>query len=113
MVMLDNAPFHKAGAGGDEREGWEAKGCASVAASSYCPPLSPIEEVWRRLPRAFPDAVSLLGLVGRAKADRPERLELAGGRGDSPSAWRYLVWAIPLVYRLPFRTEAFTPQSSF
>ena len=40
MVMLDNAPFHKAGAGGDEREGWEAKGCASVS----CPVVLPAPE---------------------------------------------------------------------
>jgi hypothetical protein len=26
VVVLENAPFHKAGAGGNEREGWKAKG---------------------------------------------------------------------------------------
>jgi hypothetical protein len=78
VVMLDNAPFHKAGVGGGEREGWEAKGCTSVASPSYCPPLSPIEEVWRRLSRAFPDAVSLLGLVGRLKRTVLSALSLLG-----------------------------------
>ena len=41
VVVLDNAPFHKAGAVRDEREGWEARGlCASVS----CPVVLPTPE---------------------------------------------------------------------
>ena len=69
-----------------------------LAASSYCLPLSYLEELWRRLSRAFRDAASLQGLVGRAKAGRTERLELAGCCGGSPSIWKYLVRAVQLVF---------------
>jgi len=64
--------------GTSERDG-KASGCTSVG----CPVVLPAPELPRgsmgcRLSRAFRDAASLLGLVGRAKAGRTERLELAG-----------------------------------
>ncbi len=79
VVVLDNAPFHKAGAVRDARSGWEAKGLRLYHLPAYCPHLNPIEGVWRRLkgflmPRRFYDslaelkqavlsALSLLGAV--------------------------------------------------
>ncbi len=78
-VVLDNAPFHTAGAVREARAGWEAKGLRLYYLPSYCPHLNPIEGVWRRLkgflmPRRFYDslaelrqavlsALSLLGAV--------------------------------------------------
>lgn len=79
VVVLDNAPFHKAGAVRDARAGWEAKGLRLYYLPAYCPHLNLIEGVWRRLkeflmPRRFYDslvelkqavlsALSLLGAV--------------------------------------------------
>ena len=79
VVVLDNAPFHKAGAIQEAREGWEAKGLELYYLPAYCPHLNLIEGVWRRLkgflmPRRYYDslaelkqavlnALSLLGAV--------------------------------------------------
>ena len=79
MVVLDNAPFHTAGAVREREPGWEAKGLRLYRLPSYCPHLNPIEGMWRRLkgflmPRRFYDplaelkrailsALSLLGAV--------------------------------------------------
>lgn len=49
VVVLDNAPFHKAGAIQDARAGWEAKGLELYYLPAYCPHLNLIEGVWRRL----------------------------------------------------------------
>lgn len=62
VVVLDNAPFHKAGAVRDARAGWEAKGLKLYYLPSYCPHLNLIEGVWRRLkgflmPRRFYDSL--------------------------------------------------------
>lgn len=79
VVVLDRAPFHRAGAVRERRPGWEAKGLRLYYLPAYCPHLNPIEGVWRRLkgflmPRRFYDslaelrqavlsALSLLGAV--------------------------------------------------
>jgi putative transposase len=79
VVVLDNAPFHKAGSVRDARVGWEEKGLRLLYLPAYCPHLNPIEGVWRSLkgflmPRRFYDslaelrqavlsALSLLGAV--------------------------------------------------
>lgn len=52
VVVLDNAPFDKAGAVRDARTGWEAKGLKLYYLPAYCPHLNLIEGVWRRLSRA-------------------------------------------------------------
>lgn len=66
VVVLDNAPFHKAGAIQDARAGWEAKGLELYYLPAYCPHLNLIEGVWRRLkgfflmPRRFYDSLAEL-----------------------------------------------------
>lgn len=65
VVVLDNAPFHTAGAVRDARAGWEAKGLRLYYLPSYCPHLNPIEGVWRRIkrflmPRRFYDSLAEL-----------------------------------------------------
>jgi putative transposase len=65
VVVLDNAPFHKAGAVSERRPGWEAKGLRLYYLPAYCPHLNAIERVWRRLkgflmPRRFYDSVAEL-----------------------------------------------------
>ncbi len=65
VVVLDNAPFHTAGAVRDARAGWEAKGLVLYYLPSYCPHLNPIEGVWRKvkrflMPRRFYDSVAEL-----------------------------------------------------
>ncbi len=79
VVVLDNAPFHKAGAVQNARAGWEEKGLRLRYLPAYCPHLNLIEGAWRRLkgflmPRRYYDsldelkqavlsALSLLGAV--------------------------------------------------
>ncbi len=79
VVVLDNAPFHKAGAVQEARAGWEEKGLRLRYLPAYCPHLNLIEGAWRRLkgflmPRRYYDsldelkqavlsALSLLGAV--------------------------------------------------
>ncbi len=58
VVVLDNAPFHTAGAIREREEEWETRGLRLYRLPSYCPHLNPIEGVWRRLkgflmPRRF------------------------------------------------------------
>ena len=65
VVILDNAPFHKAGAVRDARAGWETKGLKLYYLPAYCPHLNLIEGVWRRLkgflmPRRFYDSLAEL-----------------------------------------------------
>lgn len=65
VVVLDNAPFHKAEAVRERRPGWEARGLRLYYLPSYCPHLNPIEGVWRRLkgflmPRRFYDSLAQL-----------------------------------------------------
>ena len=65
VVVLDNAPFHKAGAVRDARPGWEAKGLELYYLPAYCPHLNLIEGVWKRLkgflmPRRYYDSLAEL-----------------------------------------------------
>jgi putative transposase len=65
VVVLDNAPFHTAGAIREREEEWEARGLRLYRLPSYCPHLNPIESVWRRLkgflmPRRFYDSLAEL-----------------------------------------------------
>ncbi len=65
VVVLDNAPFHKAGAIRAARPGWEAKGLELYYLPAYCPHLNLIEGVWKRLkgflmPRRFYDSLAEL-----------------------------------------------------
>lgn len=65
VVVLDNAPFHKAGAIQDARAGWEAKGLELYYLPAYWPHLNLIEGVWRRLkgylmPRRYYDSLAEL-----------------------------------------------------
>lgn len=59
VVVLDRAPFDRAGAVLEEQPKWEAKELSRLYyLPSYCPHLNPIEGVWRRLkgflmPRRF------------------------------------------------------------
>lgn len=83
VVVLDRAPFHRAGAVRERRLGWEAKGLRLYYLPAYCPHLNPIEGVWRRLkrflmPRRFYDSVaelrqavvSALSLLGAVELQR-------------------------------------------
>lgn len=79
VVVLDRAPFHRAGVVRERQARWETKGLRLYYLPAYCPHLNPIEGVWRRLkrflmPRRFYDslaelreavlsALSLLGAV--------------------------------------------------
>ncbi len=65
VVVLDNAPFHTAGAVREREPGWEERGLVLYRLPSYCPHLNPIEGVWRRLkgflmPRRFYDSLAEL-----------------------------------------------------
>ena len=65
MVVLDNAPFHRARAVEDRRAGWEAKGLVLYRLPVYCPHLNLIERVWRKLkgflmPRRFYESLAEL-----------------------------------------------------
>lgn len=65
VVVLDRAPFHRAGVVRDGRPGWEAKGLRLYYLPAYCPHLNPIEGVWRTLkrflmPRRFYDSLAEL-----------------------------------------------------
>ncbi len=65
VVVLDNAPFNKAGAIQDARAGWEAKGLELYYLPAYCPHLNLIEGTWRRLkgflmPRRYYDSLAEL-----------------------------------------------------
>ncbi len=83
VVVLDRAPFHRAGAVRERQPGWEAKGLVPYYLPAYCPHLNPIEGVWRRLkgflvPRHFYDSVaelrravlSTLSLLGAVELQR-------------------------------------------
>ena len=65
VVVLDNAPFHTAGALREREEGWEEMGLSLYRLPAYCPHLNLIEGVWRRvkgflMPRRFYDSVGEL-----------------------------------------------------
>ncbi len=65
VVVLDRAPFHRAGAVREERPKWEAKGLRLYYLPAYCAHLNQIEGVWRRLkgflmPRRFYDSLAEL-----------------------------------------------------
>jgi putative transposase len=65
VVVLDNAPFHTAGAVREREEGWEEMGLSLYRLPAYCPHLNLIEGVWRRvkgflMPRRFYDSVGEL-----------------------------------------------------
>lgn len=65
VVVLDDAPFHTAGAVREKRAEWEQKGLKLYYLPAYCPHLNPIEGVWRRLkgflmPRRFYDSLAEL-----------------------------------------------------
>jgi len=65
VVVMDNAPFHKAKAVQKRRTDWEAKGLKLYYLPAYCPHLNLIEGVWRRvkgflMPRRFYDSVAEL-----------------------------------------------------
>ena len=88
VVVLDNAPFHNAGAVRDARAGWEARGIRLSYLPAYCPHLNAIEGVWRRLKGFL--AAPVPRLVGGAEAGRTERPEPPWSRRDPVLAWRYL-----------------------
>ncbi len=63
VVVLDNAPFHRAGVLQERRARWEAKGLGLYYLPAYCPHLNPIEGVWKRLkgflmPRRYYDTLA-------------------------------------------------------
>lgn len=65
VVVVDNAPFHTAGAVREREPGWEERGLVLYRLPAYCPHLNPIEGVWRRLkgflmPRRFYDSLAEL-----------------------------------------------------
>lgn len=69
VVVLDNAPFHTAGALREplreREEGWHEVGLFLYQLPAYCPHLNLVEGVWRRvkgflMPRRFYDSVGEL-----------------------------------------------------
>lgn len=63
VVVLENAPFHRAGVLQERRARWEAKGLGLYYLPAYCPHLNPIEGVWKRLkgflmPRRYYDTLA-------------------------------------------------------
>jgi putative transposase len=65
VVVLDNAPFHRAGVLQERRAEWESKGLRLYYLPAYCPHLNPIEGVWKKLkgflmPRRFYDTLAEL-----------------------------------------------------
>ncbi len=91
VVVLDRAPFHRAGAVREERPKWEAKGLRLYLLPAGVLPAPEPHRGGVAQAEGFPDAASLLRLFGRTKASRPERIEVARSRGGSISGWRYLV----------------------
>ena len=67
VVVLDNAPFHKAGAVRDARPGWEAKGLELYYLPAYCPHLNLIEGVWKRLKGFLMLRISCTMVAGGAR----------------------------------------------
>jgi hypothetical protein len=68
VMVLDNAPFHKAGAVRDRRPGWEAQDVRPYCPPAYCPHVDLIQGVWRR-PEGFLKPCRFYGsLTDRAKA---------------------------------------------
>lgn len=49
VVVLDNAPFHRAQAVQQARTRWERQGLTLEYLPAYCPHLNRIEGVWKRL----------------------------------------------------------------
>ncbi len=49
VVVLDNAPFHRAKEVQAQQEKWQDKGLFLRYLPSYCPHLNLIENVWRRV----------------------------------------------------------------
>lgn len=79
VVVLDNAPFHRARGVQERREAWEAKGLFLRFLPPYCPHLNLIEVLWRRvksflLPRRCYDSVAQL------RTAVVEALDLFGAR---------------------------------
>lgn len=65
VVVLDNAPFHRAKGMQERRAGWEAQGLYLRYLPPYCPHLNLIEGVWRHLkgflmPRRYYDSLAAL-----------------------------------------------------
>ena len=65
VVVLDNAPFHTAGALREREEGWQEVGLSLYRLPAYWAHLNLIEGVWRRIkgflmPRRFYDSVGEL-----------------------------------------------------
>ena len=93
VAVLDNAPFHRAGALQEERAKWEAKGLRVYYLPAYCPHLNLIEGVWKRLSRDLLMPRRFYDTLADCKGGCFERIEVVGSCGDSLSAWRYLVSA--------------------
>ena len=65
VVVLDNAPFHRAKQLQEQRPHWEKQGLYLRYLPSYCPHLNLIEVLWRHLkgcllPRRYYDSLAAL-----------------------------------------------------
>lgn len=65
VVVLDNAPFHRARAVREREPQWQEQGLTLCFLPAYCPHLNRIEGIWKRLkgfllPRRCDDSVAEL-----------------------------------------------------
>ena len=65
VIVLDNAPFHRAKEVQERRPGWEEQGLYLRYLPLYCPHLNLIEGLWRHLkgflmPRRYYDSLAAL-----------------------------------------------------
>ena len=100
VVVLDNAPSHKAGAVREREPGWEER-LRLYRSPAYCRRLNPIEGVWRRLegslmPRRYYDSlaelkqavVSALSLLGAVEVQSQVGGTYYFGRGPGEALFR-------------------------
>jgi putative transposase len=88
VVVLDNAPFHTAGAVRERETEWGARGLRLYRLPAYCPHLNLIEGVWRRLkgflmPRRFYDTVAKLRQAVLSALRLLEAVEVQYSLGDT------------------------------
>jgi putative transposase len=88
VIVLDNAPFHRATAVREREAQWQEQGLTLSWLPAYCPHLNRIEEVWKRLkgfllPRRCYDAVAELTEAVRTALDLLDAVEVQCQLGDT------------------------------
>ncbi len=88
VVVLDNAPFHRARAVRQRRPAWADRGLTLSYLPAYCPHLNRIEGVWKRLkgfllPRRCYDSVAELTQAVLAALQLLGAVEMQPSLGDT------------------------------